>query len=184
MPVQAARNAPITMKLKITSLLVAALPFSPMILSAQETAPAAPPAEAEAWIPSTPLEKKAVGLSKTMKKIPGIVSSIKDQATMDLAKKSMTALNMEVDAHVAEIKKLPVPDAAIRKSLSSRMEKEMAALGPQMQQAMMGMVSLPPELAPQIQAMMMEFAGNMEKHETDMNKYFESDEGRAEKNEK
>lgn len=170
------------MKLKITSLLVAALPFSPMILSAQETAPAAP--SAEAWIPSTPLEKKAVGLSKTMKKIPGIVSSIKDQATMDLAKKSMTALNMEVDAHVAEIKKLPVPDAAIRKSLSSRMEKEMAALGPQMQQAMMGMVSLSPELAPQIQAMMMEFAGNMEKHETDMNKYFESDEGRAEKSEK
>lgn len=166
------------MKLKITSLLVAALPFSPMILSAQETAPAAPPAEAEAWIPSTPLEKKAVGLSKTMKKIPGIVSSIKDQATLDAAKKSMTALNMEVDAHVAEIKKLPVPDTAIRKSLSSRMEKEMAALGPQMQQAMMGMVSLSPELAPQIQAMMMEFAGNMEKHETDMNKYFESDEDR------
>ena len=167
------------MKLKITSLLVAALSLSPMISSAQETAPAAPSAVAEAWIPSTPLEKKAAGLSKTMKKIPGIVSSIKDQATMDAAKKSMTALNMEVDTHVAEIKKLPVPDAAIRKSLSSRMEKEMAALGPQMQQAMMGMVALSPELAPQIQAMMMEFAGNMEKHETDMNKYFESDEDRA-----
>ena len=170
------------MKLKITSLLVVALSFSPMISSGQETAPAAPPAQAEAWIPSTPLEKRAVGLSKTMKKIPGIVSSIKDQATMDVAKKSMTALNIEVDAHIAEIKKLPIPDAAIRKSLSSRMEKEMAALGPQMQQAMMGMAALPLELAPQVQAMMIEFAGKMEKHETDMNKYFESDEDRAKKN--
>lgn len=168
------------MKLKITSLLVAALSFSPMISSAQEKAPAAA-SEAKAWVPSTPLEKKALGLSKTMKKIPGIVSSIKDQATMDAAKKSMAALNKEVDAHVVEVKKLPVPDAATRNSLSDRMEKETASLGPEMQKAMMGLAALPPDLAPQVQAMMMEFAGNMQKHEVDMNKYFESDKERSDK---
>lgn len=174
-------TARIIMKLKITSLLAAALSITPLISSAQEKAPAAPAAEAKAWVPSTPLEKKAQDVANTMKKIPGIISLIKDQPTMDTAKKSMTALNKEVDAHVAEIKKLPVPDTATRNTLSERMEQETASLGPAMQQAMMGMAALPPELAPQIQAMMMEFAGNMQKHEGDMNKYFESDKERAAK---
>ena len=171
------------MKLKITSLLVAALSFAPIISSAQEKPPTVP-AEAKAWVPSTPLEKKAWGVAKTMKKLPGIISAIKDQATMDVAKKSMTALNKEVDAHVAEIKKLPVPDDATRSNLSDRMEKEMAALGPQMQQAMMGMATLPPELGPQLQTMMIEFGKNMDKHEADMNKYFEPDEKSSKKKDK
>lgn len=171
------------MKLQITSLLVAALSLSPMISSSQEKAPAAPVKE-KAWVPSTPLEKKARDVANTIKKLPGIIGSIKDQATIDAAKKSMTALNKDVDAHVAEIKKLPVPDNATRSALSDRMDKEMATLGPQMQQAMMGMATLPPELAPQIQTMMAEFGKNMDKHEADMNKYFEPDDGSGDKPEK
>jgi len=167
------------MKLKITSLLVAAFSFTPMISTAQEKAPAT--TEKKVWVPSTPLEKKARDVANTMKKIPGIISSIKDQTTMDAAKKAMTALNKKVDTHVAEVKKLPVPDAATRNALSERMEKETASLGPEMQKAMMGMAALPPEIAPQVQALMMEFAGNMQKHEADMNKYFESDKDRSKK---
>lgn len=164
------------MKLKLTGLFVAALSFAPLASIGQEKKSEEPAAEAKAWVPSTPLEKQAKGIADLMKTLPGIISSIKDQATMDKAKTSMTALVKKLDAHVVEIKKLPVPDNATKKALSDQMEKETASLGDEMQKATIGMASLPPELGPQVQAMMMEFGNSMQKHQPDMTKYFEPDE--------
>lgn len=172
------------MKIKSTIFAVCACTIA--ILPAQNAAPAKPQAEKAEKVEEpkaeTPVEKKAFEIFDTVfGALPGIMGGIKDDDTLAAAGKKLDAMFVTLEKQKAELEKLPVPDNDARKKLSDKLELKQKSMSKKMQAVMMGMQQLPPETAMKIGPMMEGFSKKMEEMEPTMNKYFQTDEEKAEK---
>ncbi len=168
------------MKLKYIVLALCAGQLG--LAQAQETAvKEAPAKEAKkeeatpAFEAKTPLEKSALTVMKVIADFPTVLGEIKDEASADMAKGKLDDIIKKLSAEAELIKKQPVPDNATRKALSEKLKPYQQKMEKEMQASMMNLMSMPPELGPKIQEIMMNFGPQMQSIGATMEKYFEPD---------
>ncbi|YCM42833.1 hypothetical protein V2O64_16110 [Verrucomicrobiaceae bacterium 227] len=149
------------------------------VLSAQTAAPAkakeAPAKEVTEVKADTPVEKQAFKIFDTLTALPGILGSIKDEASATAAKAKLDAMTTKLLAQAEELKKLEVPDNDARIKLSEKMELKQKPMSEEMQGVFGGMAQLPESVGEQIGQMMEAFGAKMEELSPTMDKYFEPD---------
>ena len=163
------------MKLKIT--IAALFALSMAFLPAQDTPAKEAPAKetAEEPKPEGPYEKRAFKVFDMIASLPGIISGVKDEATLAAAQKKLDELAKKLETEATALSKTEVPSNEARKKLASKVKPKQKKMEKEMQAAMMGIAQKDPAVAEKVGQMFMGFAMKMEKIGTTMEKYFEPD---------
>lgn len=151
------------------------------LLPAQEAPPKEPEAkndpEAAAEVkPEGPLEKRAFEIYAVIEALPGILSSVEDEATLAAAQTQLDKMSEKLAVETAKLKKLPLPPNDARLKLNQKMMLKEQAMQQEMQAAMLGMQALDPKIAQKVGQMFMGFGQKMQEFGPIIDKYFKPDE--------
>lgn len=162
------------MKLKTT--IAALLACSVSFLPAQDTPAKDAPAKEAAPKPEGPYEERAFKVFDLIAGLPGILESVKDEATLAAAQKKLDEMGKKLEAEAAALSKTDVPPNEARKKLAAKIKPREKKMEKEMQAAMMGIAQKDPAIAEKVGQMFMGFATKMQKVGPTMEKYFEPDE--------
>lgn len=134
-------------------------------------------ASVEEALSDDPVEAIAEKVGIVLTEIPDALLSIKDEESLTAAEGKLDGLVTRLEASAKALEALPKPDAATRAAISDKMENSyQAEFEEGMQKATEHIGSLPAELQPRVQGLMMGFFGKLQGVGSTFEAYFDEEE--------